>query len=124
MNTQIKPETLVLLEKNAERFGLSVDEYLRSLLPKEEKELALKGEDESPISPAEKEAKRQKSIAWIQSHREKYGGLYVALDGDFLIGTGKKYGDALKLALEKGYQKAFVAFVHPTDYIGSWGGWV
>ncbi len=29
----ISPQTIALLEENAERFGLSVDEYLRSLLP-------------------------------------------------------------------------------------------
>ena len=38
---QIKPETLAMLKKQANRFGLSVDEYLRSLLPKTEKELPL-----------------------------------------------------------------------------------
>lgn len=41
---QIKPETLEILEKKAKIFGLSVDEYLRSLLPKTEKELSLKGD--------------------------------------------------------------------------------
>jgi hypothetical protein len=38
---QIKPETLEIIEKNAKFFGLSADEYLRSILPKSEKELAL-----------------------------------------------------------------------------------
>lgn len=38
---QIKPETLAMLERQAKIFGLSVDEYLRSLLPKTEKELPL-----------------------------------------------------------------------------------
>lgn len=38
---QIKPETLTILEKQAKTFGLSIDEYLRSLLPKTEKELPL-----------------------------------------------------------------------------------
>jgi hypothetical protein len=40
---QIKPDTLEILEKQAKIFGLSVDEYLRSLLPKTEKELSLEG---------------------------------------------------------------------------------
>lgn len=39
---QISPQTISLLEENAERFGLSVEEYLQSLLPKSEKDLALK----------------------------------------------------------------------------------
>ncbi len=47
MNTtieQIKPETLALIEKQAEYLGLSVDEYLRRLLPADERELALESE--------------------------------------------------------------------------------
>ncbi len=39
---QIKPETIELLEKQAAKFGLSVDDYLRRLLPSDERELALK----------------------------------------------------------------------------------
>lgn len=38
---QIKPETLAIIERQAKLFGLSVDEYLRSLLPKTERELPL-----------------------------------------------------------------------------------
>ena len=41
---QIKPETLETLEKQAKMFGLSIDDYLRSLLPKTEKNLSLKGD--------------------------------------------------------------------------------
>lgn len=43
---QIKPETLAILEKQAKFFGMSVDEYLRNLLPKTEKELPLASGDE------------------------------------------------------------------------------
>ena len=42
---QIKPETLTIIERQAKVFGLSVDEYLRSLLPKTEKELPLESGD-------------------------------------------------------------------------------
>jgi len=41
MSVDIKPETLAIIEKQAKIFGLSVDEYLRGLLPKTEKELPL-----------------------------------------------------------------------------------
>ncbi|MDQ3749721.1 MAG: hypothetical protein M3367_12050, partial [Acidobacteriota bacterium] len=41
---QIKPETVELLEKQAAKFGLSVDDYLRRLLPTDEQELALKAD--------------------------------------------------------------------------------
>lgn len=124
---QIKPETLELIKAQAAKFGLSVDEYLRRLLPRHEKELALKADNAEPTSinaesPEEKEAKRQKSIAWIKSHRAEYGGKYVALDGDKLIGIGERYGDALKLALQAGYKNAFIGDVLPLDYEGFMGG--
>ena len=125
---QIKPETLELIETQAAKFGLSVDEYLRRLLPRHEKELALKADNaaQPPISDEsaeEREAKRQKSIAWIKSHREEYGGKYVALDGNKVIGIGERYGDALKLALQAGYKKAFIGHVLPINYEGYMGGW-
>ncbi len=129
MNTvldQVKSETLAIIEANAKRFGLSVDDYLRSLLPAEEKELALKADENAPkieVSSEEREVKRQKSITWIKSHREEYGGNYVALDGDILIATGEKHGDALKQAIKKGYKKPFVGLVYPLDYVGYCGGW-
>ena len=121
---QVKPETLVIIETNANRFGLSVDDYLRSLLPAEEKELALKADaEQSEESTEDREIKRQKSIGWIKSYREEYGGKYVALDGDNLITTGEKHGDALKQAIKKGYKNPFVGYVYPLDYVGYWGGW-
>lgn len=46
MSANIKSETLAILEKQAKMFGLSVDDYLRSLLPKTEKGLPLEGIDE------------------------------------------------------------------------------
>lgn len=121
---QIKPETVELLEKQAAKSGLSVDDYLRSLLPNVEKDMSLKGEpDGTKESAEEREIKRQKSIAWIKSHREEYGGKYVALDGDKVIGIGERYGDALKLALQAGYKKAFIGHVLPVNYEGYMGGW-
>lgn len=120
---QVKPETAAIIEVNAKRFGLSVDDYLRSILPKENQEMALKADDEKNEASAEEcRAKREQSIAWIKSHREEYGGLYVALDGDNLIATGQKYGEVLKLASQKGYKNAFIGDVLPVDYEGSMGG--
>lgn len=124
---QVRPETLAIIEANAERIGLSVDEYLRSLLPENEQELALEPDGKTSAKENESaeqiEAKRQKSIAWIKSHQKEYGGMYVALDGDQLIATGEKHGDAFKLAVQAGYKKPFVGLVYPADYVGFWGGW-
>jgi anti-sigma-K factor RskA len=41
----IKPETLALIRSQARRTGISVDEYVRGLLPGDEKELALRPTD-------------------------------------------------------------------------------
>lgn len=133
MNTaleQIKPETIALIEAQAETLGLSMDEYLRRLLPDHEKELALKADPpetrqlrSATNSAVEIESDRQKSIAWIQSHREEYGGLYVALRGDVLIATGKNYSEVLRIVHQKGYNDAFVGDVLPPDYEGFLGGW-
>jgi len=151
---QIKPETIALIETQAAQSGLSIDEYLRRLLPTNEQNLAMKPEandDEfeadmksfsegtenlpehngtysreeiyAEDSTEEREAKRQKSIAWIKSHREQYGGKYVALDGDKLIAVGDRHGDALKAAVKAGYKKAFVGNVLPIGYEGYMGGW-
>ncbi|HSK71844.1 MAG TPA: hypothetical protein VK892_09135 [Pyrinomonadaceae bacterium] len=42
--SQIKPETLAIIERQAKNLGLSVDEYLRNLLPETEQDLALKAD--------------------------------------------------------------------------------
>jgi hypothetical protein len=42
---QIKPETLAIIEEQAKTFGLSVDEYLRSLLSPAENDWAFKPAD-------------------------------------------------------------------------------
>lgn len=124
---QVKPETIALLEANAKRNGLAVDDYLRSLLPADENELALKADADERIDPqesaAEREVKRQKSIAWIKAHRQEYGGFFVALDGDQLIATGKKHLDVRKAAIQKGFQQAFIGDVLPLGYEGFCGGW-
>ncbi len=47
MNTtleQIKSETLEIIEKQAKTFGMSVDEYLKSILPKGENNISLDAE--------------------------------------------------------------------------------
>lgn len=70
-----------------------------------------------------KEVRRQKSAAWIKANRVQYGGFYVALNGDHLIGTGKRYGDALKVARQAGIKNAFVEYVLPLDSTGEIGVW-
>lgn len=47
MNTlieQVKPETLAIIEAQAKRLGMSIDSYLRTILPATNSELALAGD--------------------------------------------------------------------------------
>lgn len=66
---------------------------------------------------------RQRRRDWISANRTKYGGLYVALDGDRLLGAGKNFPEALEAAKKAGKPDAFVDFVPPEDYVGEIGGW-
>lgn len=126
---QIRPETINLLAAEAARRGQSADEFLRNLLLRNgaestnEPETVIAVDDFAPVeSAAEREAKRRQSILWIKSHRAEYGGMFVALDGDKLLGASKKYGEARAIARQKGLPNAFVGDVLPPGYEGSMGG--
>lgn len=69
------------------------------------------------------EMRRQQHLEWMKSHRQEYGGLYVALDGERLVATGKNFPEAARAAQAAGVPQAFVTFVHPPDYVGEMGGW-
>ncbi len=74
MNINIKPETLVIIERQAKLFGLSVDDYLRALLPKTERELAL-GKDLKDEFEAD-----MKLFAGDTENRSNYNGNYSRED--------------------------------------------
>lgn len=81
------------------------------------------GQKASKSSEENQQLKRQKSIVWLKANREAYGGLYVALDGDVLLGTGKNFVEAAKAAQDAGVGDAVIDFVPPPDYVASMGGW-
>lgn len=68
------------------------------------------------------EIRRRQHAEWMKSHREEYGGMYVALDGDRLLGTGKNYPEAAAAARQAAVSNAYVDFVLPPDYEGYMGG--
>lgn len=72
---QIKPETLAIIEEQAKNSGLSVDEYLRSLLAKIENATSLK----APISDEEFEADML-AFAEGTENDSKYQGTYSRAD--------------------------------------------
>ncbi|MBI4747089.1 MAG: hypothetical protein HY774_01250 [Acidobacteria bacterium] len=60
---------------------------------------------------------------WLNTHQDKYAGLYVALDGDRLLGTGRNYPEAFEKAKQEGVKNPYVGFVYPANYEGFMGGW-
>ncbi len=70
-----------------------------------------------------RERDRQLRAAWLKANGAKYAGLYIALDGDRLLGTGKNYPEAFEAAKQAGVKSAYVDFVYPADYVGEMGGW-
>jgi hypothetical protein len=82
-----------------------------ALLTKQEKEiLANFFLEEYEKEDSSVETTRRKRAAWLEANREKYGGQYVALEGD-------------AEAKRAGVENAFIDFVPPTDYVGFAGGW-
>lgn len=111
----------------------TLKEQTNRLTPQEKRILANYLVDSAEISnesdlglPAEaKEEKRRLRNEWMKSetNREKYGGLYVALDGNKVVATGKNYPEAVKAAHTAGVKDAVVDIVHPPNYVGEIGGW-
>ena len=66
---------------------------------------------------------RQRRLEWLKSHREEYGGQYVAIDGDRLIAVGPNFRVAREKALAAGKTHAFVTYLSKPDEIAEMGGW-
>ncbi len=66
---------------------------------------------------------RQRRLAWLKTHRERYGGQYVALDGTQLLAVGPSYRAARASARAAGKPQAFVTYVSKSDEVAEWGGW-
>ena len=67
---------------------------------------------------------RGRRLEWLKSHREEYGGQYVALDGDRLIAVGPNYRAAREKARAAGKTNAFVTYLSKPDELAEMGGWV
>jgi hypothetical protein len=66
---------------------------------------------------------RQLRMEWLKTHREEYGGQYVALDGAQLLAIGPNYRTAREKALAAGKPNAFVTYLSKPDEIAEMGGW-
>jgi len=66
---------------------------------------------------------RKRRLEWLKSHREEYGGQYVALHGERLVGSGETIRDAATAAKENGCLQPFLVYV-PRPEGEYWGGWL
>ena len=66
---------------------------------------------------------RLKRMQWLKTHREEYGGQYVALDGDTLVAVGRSFSIARGTAQAAGKPNAFVTYLPKHEEIAEWGGW-
>ena len=66
---------------------------------------------------------RERRLEWLKSHREEYGGQYVALDRDQLLAVGPSYRIAREKALAAGKPNAFVTYLSKPDETAEMGGW-
>jgi hypothetical protein len=99
-------------------------EKLRQFLDLELEQV--KARDRAQPTPGENgdDDTRARRLEWLKSHREEYGGQYVALDGAQLIAVGPNYPNAREKALAAGKPNAFVTYLPKPDEIGEMGGWV
>ena len=105
----------------------------RSLTPAEKRKLrqvldreldqVKENERTQPALDNNHEQTRKRRLEWLKSHREEYGGQYVALDGDQLLAVGPNYRDAREKALAAGKPNAFVTYLSKPDEIAEMGGW-
>ncbi len=64
---------------------------------------------------------RQERMAWLKANQAKYGGQFVVLDGDKLLGTAKTFVEGRKIAIEAGAPNAFVNYLSKPDEDGYLG---
>lgn len=65
----------------------------------------------------------QKRMNWLKANRAEYGGQYVVLDGNRLLGVAPTYPQGRKIAEACGVPDAFVNYLSRPDEEGFMGGW-
>ena len=96
---------------------LSKDDFVRLEQWIEQRKGELPGESAAPQTIYEKR------MNWLKANRAEYGGQYVVLDGDRLLGTAKSYPEGKKIAVQAGVSNAFVNYLSRPDEEGFTGGW-
>ena len=100
-----------------------IAEKVPSLTSQERQELIqlLKEEEKKEIKNGENEGISRNTL-WLKENREKYAGMYVAVEDGKLVGTGKNFPEAEKDAKQNGSRKPYITYVFPLDS-EPFGGW-
>lgn len=119
LTVDVPKELEYKLEQEAERNGISPNEFVRIVL---EEKLNLKSERrklppfESKIIATDvpvKDLSRERE--WLEKHRDEYDGQWVVLDGNCLIAAGFDGKEVTKKARELGINGAYLVFVEVSN---------
>jgi hypothetical protein len=66
---------------------------------------------------------RRRQMHWLKMNRQQYGGQYVVLKGDTLLGVAQNYPEGRAIARNAGAPDAFVGYLSKPDEMGFVGGW-
>ncbi len=66
---------------------------------------------------------RKKRMNWLKANQAKYGGQFVALVRDKLLGTAQSFVECKDIAVKAGIPNAFVNYLSKPDEEGHLGGW-
>lgn len=103
-----------------------VIQAVRQLSPEEIQQLGewIKEQQRASETQAQREEDvRKRRMEWLKANREQYGGQYVVLDGDKLLGVAVNYAEGRRIAREAGVAEAFVDYLSKPDEEGFMGGW-
>lgn len=105
----------------------------RQLPPEEKRQLLLAleadvaevqvAQSELPVTKDKELEIRERRMKWFKANQVRYGGQYVVMDEDRLLGTAHSYREGRELALSQGVADAFIDYLSKPDEEGEMGGW-
>jgi hypothetical protein len=110
----------------------SIDQIMKSIeeLPSSEQDRIRRWLDEKEVSNGKTNGSQglanrsANSLRWLHENREKYAGLWVALDGDCLIASGSSAKEVYSKAKAAGIKIPFVELVIGQESMPFTGGWL
>jgi hypothetical protein len=115
-------EQLIRLKEQIARLTPAEKLELAKFLEEDAASFMLGGAQEAKGDEASAVQKRAQHMAWLRAHREEYAGLYVALDGDRLVGKGATIREAHDQAKRQGIAHPFLTHISSASD-APFGGW-